>query len=158
MLKCHFTTILLPYTIMVIKTPFCSWNKSSIFFGITIYGAKKRLRTLFMVSKIFKKNPKWKTIPFMVRVPFCYWTDQKKFFFRIFHIFFEQYYWWALTITTPGKKMEIFYYLTIPYFFQNWTKIGVIFFMVVPIRLEDSLSLFLNDLYFIRKILHFKIR
>jgi hypothetical protein len=66
---------------MVIKTPFYSWNKSSIFFGLTIYGAKKSSMTLFMVSKNFKNDPNSKTIPFLVRVPFCYWTDQKNFSF-----------------------------------------------------------------------------
>jgi len=60
MLKRHFTTILLPYTIMVVETPFYSWNNCSIFFRLTIYGNKKRSKTIFYGSKKFQKNAKFK--------------------------------------------------------------------------------------------------
>jgi hypothetical protein len=43
---------------MVIKVPFYSWNKCSIFFGLTIFGTKKRQMTIFVVGKNLKKNLK----------------------------------------------------------------------------------------------------
>jgi hypothetical protein len=65
---------------MVIKVPFYSWNKCSIFFGLTIFGARKRQMTIFMVEKNLKKNLKSKTIPFLVRVPFSHQGHHIKIF------------------------------------------------------------------------------
>jgi len=45
---------------MVIKVPFYSWNKCSIFLGLTIFGTKKRQMTIFVVGKNLKKKFKMK--------------------------------------------------------------------------------------------------
>ena len=52
----HFTTIHHDGS----KNPFYSWNKCSIFFRLTIYGNKKRSKTIFYGSKKFQKNAKFK--------------------------------------------------------------------------------------------------
>ena len=43
-----------------IKMTFYSRNNCSIFFGLTIYGSKKRSKTMFYGSKKFQKNAKFK--------------------------------------------------------------------------------------------------
>jgi hypothetical protein len=106
MLKRHFTTILLPYTIMVVETPFYSWNKCSIFFRLTIYGSKKRFKTIFMVIKKFKKTLNSKTIPFLVRVPFLHQTNRKIFYFLRFFKIFHQIYWYPYYHLPYRKKNE----------------------------------------------------
>ena len=85
LMKSHFTTIMLPYYHMVIKVPFYSWNKCSIFFCFTSYGTKKPCLTIIMVIKIFKKILKWKIIPFLVRGPFYYQSYLLIFYFIFFH-------------------------------------------------------------------------
>ena len=122
MMKCHFTTIILPYYHMVIKVPFCSWNKCSIFFGITIYGAKKRQMTIFVVGKNLKKNLKSKIIPFLVRVPFSHQGHQIKIFIWKNKDFFELYYCWTLTITIREKKICEFWWYFNTIFFEKLNK------------------------------------
>lgn len=84
LMKSHFTTIMLPYTILVIKQPFYSRNKCSIFFDITIYGAKKCILTIFMVVKNFKKWPKMKNNTIFGKGSFLLSEGIRKIFFYDF--------------------------------------------------------------------------
>ena len=124
-MKRHFTTILLPYTMMVVKWRFTQGIIVQFFFVWPFMVIKNVPRPCFMVVKNFKKPLNSKTIPFLVRVPFLHQTNRKIFCFLRFFKNFHQIYWYPLTTYHAGEKMRKIYYLLLPCFFSNWTKLGV---------------------------------
>ena len=123
MMKRHFTTILLPYTIMVVKWRFTQGINVQFFLVWPFMVVKNVPRPCFMVVKNFKKSINSKTIPFMVRVPFLHQTNRKNFcFLRIFKNF-HQIYWYPYYQLPYRKKNEIFLLPFITMFFEWLNKV-----------------------------------
>ena len=105
---------------MVIKTPFYSWNKCSIFFRLTINGSKKRFKTIFYGNKKFQKNAKFKNNTIFGKGSIFASDYQKKsLFFKIYFKFFISFTDTPITNYHTEKKMRFFSYLLLPYFLSD---------------------------------------